>query len=63
MDTSGDVLDEQPVVGLALAVTVAAVGYAVVTYLMQNRFDLLETVIFALVLAIVYVGFVEYFDV
>ena len=63
MDTSGDVLDEQPVVGLALAVTVAAVGYAVVTYLMQNRFDPLETVIFALVLAMVYVGFVEYFGV
>jgi hypothetical protein len=63
MDTSGDVLEEQPVVGLAVAVAVAAVGYAVVTYLMQNRFDLLETVIFALVLAIVYVGFVEYFGV
>ncbi len=63
MDTRGDVLDEQPVRGLAIAVGVAALGYAIVTYLMHNRVDLLETVIFAVVLAVVYVGFVEYFDV
>jgi hypothetical protein len=63
MDTSGDVLEEQPVLGLAVAVGVAAVGYTVVTSLLGNRVDLLETLIFALVLAIVYVAFVEYFDV
>ena len=63
MDTGGDVFEEHPVIGLAVAVGVAAVGYAVVTYLMQNRLDLLETVIFAVVLTVVYVGFVEFFDV
>lgn len=63
MDRSVDLLDEQPVAGLALAVVVAAVGYAAVTYVLDGRVSLLETAVFAVVLAVVYVGFTQYFDV
>lgn len=63
MDEGAGVLETQPVVGLVLAVAVAAVGYAAVIWVLDGRVDLLETGIFAVVLAIVYVGFTEFFDV
>ncbi|MFB6312259.1 MAG: hypothetical protein ABEH64_13880 [Salinirussus sp.] len=63
MDEGADVLESQPVAGLVLAVAVAAVGYAAVIWVLDGRVDLLETVIFAVVLAVVYVGFTEYFGV
>lgn len=63
MDENADVLEEQPVAGLALAVLVAAVGYAAVSYVLDGAVDVLETAIFAVVLAVVYVAFAQYFDV
>lgn len=57
------VLEEQPFAGLALAVVVAAVGYGLITYLMYDRVNVLETVAFAVVFTLVYVAFTRYFDV
>ena len=63
MACTRELLEEQPIGTLLLAVVVAAVGYAAITLAIDGRVNLLETAIFAVVFTVVYVAFTRYFDV
>jgi hypothetical protein len=60
MDESDDIIEENPVLALALIVVVGAVAYAVISVVMRQTVDPVEVGLFAVVFAVVYVVFAFY---
>lgn len=54
-------LDQHPELAIGIPVFVAAMVYAVITYVRQGSVDLLESAIFAVVFGLVWVFFRTYF--
>jgi hypothetical protein len=60
MDESDDVIEEHTALALGLIVAVGAGAYAAVSLLMRGRVDTVETGVFAVAFAVVYVTFAFY---
>jgi hypothetical protein len=60
MEESDDVIESRPVLALALTVAVGAGAYAAISYLMRQTVDPVETGLFAVAFAAVYVAFAFY---
>ncbi|WP_302082003.1 hypothetical protein [Salinibaculum rarum] len=62
MEQSDDIIGQYPVLAPGLILGVAAAAYAVVSFVMRQTVDPLEVGLFAVVFAVVYVGFAVYAD-
>jgi hypothetical protein len=62
MDDSDDIIEQNPVLALSSIVVVGAAAYAVISFVMRQTVNPVEVGLFAVVFAVVYVGFAFYSD-
>ncbi len=60
MDESDDIIEQNPLLALAIIVVVGAGAYAAISFVMRQTVNPLEVGLFAVVFAIVYVVFAFY---